>query len=108
MSKILTNGLKWPLEPLDEASRRADVNEALSFGNHKGASLQPDLLRRLISKDVHYGYCRPLPLAKATKIPELLIAPMNIQKQNTIDENGKIVEKDHLTHDQSFKWSSGI
>jgi hypothetical protein len=32
---------------------------------------------------------------------------MNIQKQNTINKHGRIVEKDHLTHDQSFKWSSG-
>ena len=32
------------------------------------------------------------------------MAPMNIQKQNTIDECGRIVEKDRLTHDQSYKW----
>jgi hypothetical protein len=32
---------------------------------------------------------------------------MNIQKQNTINEHGQIIEKDCLTHDQSFKWSSG-
>ena len=107
MSKILTNGSEWPLKPLDKASRRAEVNEALFFRNHKGASLQSDLLRKLISKDVHYGYCLPLPLAKATKIPDILIAPMNIQKKNTIDKNGQIVEKDRLTHDQSFKRSSG-
>jgi hypothetical protein len=45
MSKILTNGLEWPLDPLDEASRHADVNKALSFGNHKEASLQPPTLK---------------------------------------------------------------
>ena len=32
---------------------------------------------------------------------------MNIQKQNTINEYGRIIEKDHLTHDQSYKWLSG-
>ncbi len=107
MTPILRNGSKWPLEPLNEDSQRVDVDKALAFGNHKGASLQPELLKLLVSKDVHYGYCLPLPLGNATKIPNILIAPMNIQKQNTIDEFGRIVPKDCLTHDQSFEWSSG-
>jgi hypothetical protein len=36
-----------------------------------------------------------------------LLAPMNIQKQNTINEHGRIIEKDGLTHDQSYKWPLG-
>jgi hypothetical protein len=35
------------------------------------------------------------------------MAPMNIMRQNTIDEQGRIVEKDRLTHDQSYVWGSG-
>ena len=41
MTPILRNGSEWPLEPLDKDSRRVDVDEALNFGNNKGASLQP-------------------------------------------------------------------
>jgi hypothetical protein len=107
MTPILRNGSKWPLEPLNEDSRRADVDEALAFGNHKGALLQPELLKQLVSEDVHYRYCLPLPLRKATKIPNIPITPMNIQKQNTINEFGRIVPKDCLTQDQSLEWSSG-
>jgi hypothetical protein len=107
MSRILTHGSEWPLEPIDEECRLADVREALTFGNHKGASMKPDLLLKLTSTDVKFGYCLPLPLAKAETIPGVLIAPMNIQQQNTINEFGKIVPKDRQTHDQSFKWSSG-
>ncbi len=81
MSQILTNDSEWPLEPLNKESRRADIRETLSFGNHKGASMKPELLLQLMSKDVHFGYCLPLPLAKAKKIPDILIAPMNIQQQ---------------------------
>jgi hypothetical protein len=106
MSQILTNGLEWPLEPLDKDSRLADVREALIFGNHKGASMQPDLLLHLMLKDIHFGYCPPLPLAKAKKILDILIAPMNIQQQNTINKFGRIILKDRQTHNQSFKWSS--
>jgi hypothetical protein len=107
MSRILTHGLEWPLEPINNECRLADVREALIFGNHKGASMKPDLLLQLMLKDVHFGYCLPLPLAKAEKIPGILIAPMNIQQQNTINEFGRIVPKDRQTHDQSFKWLSG-
>jgi hypothetical protein len=32
---------------------------------------------------------------------------MNIASQNTINDLGQIVEKERLTHDQSFEWSSG-
>ncbi len=88
MTQILRNGSKWPLEPLDEDSRRASVEEALTFGNHKGASMQPELLKNLVSKDVHYGYCLPLPLSKATKTPNILIMLMNIQVKNTINKYG--------------------
>jgi hypothetical protein len=107
MSQILTNGSEWPIEPLGKERRLKDVDKALTFGNHKGASLQPDLLRKLVTKDVQFGYCPTLPVGKAKNTPGILIAPMNIQKQNTINEHGRIIEKDHLTHDQSFKWSSG-
>ena len=107
MSRILTHGSEWPLAPINEECRLADVREALIFGNHKGALMKPDLLLQLMSKDVHFGYCLPLPLAKAEKIPGVLIAPMNIQQQNTINEFGRIIPKDRQTHNQSFKWSSG-
>jgi hypothetical protein len=107
MFRILTNGSELPLEPLDKDSRMADVREALIFGNHKGASMQPDLLWHLMSKDVHLGYCLPPPLAKAEKILDILIAPMNIQQQNTTNKLSRIIPKDRQIHDQSFKWSSG-
>jgi hypothetical protein len=64
---MLRNGSEWPLEPLNKDSRRADVDKALAFRNHKGASMQPELLKKLVSKDVQFGYCLPLSLTKATE-----------------------------------------
>ena len=66
--------------------------------------MQPELLKKPVSKDVHFGYCLPPPLTKTTNILDILIAPMNKQQQNTINEHGWIVPKDSLTHDQSFEW----
>ena len=55
MTQILQNGSEWPLEPLAKDKQRADFVEALAFENHNGATLQPKLLKNLVSKDVHYG-----------------------------------------------------
>ena len=61
----------------------------------------------MIEKDVAHGYGLVIPLSKIDRIPGVILAPMNIMTQNTIDENGRIVEKDRLTPDQSYKWGSG-
>ena len=106
MENILKNGSKWPLEEISEEDRASDLQEALIFGNHKGASSKSDLLKKLISKDVKFGYSLPIPLESVTRIKGLEMAPMNIMAQNTIDEFGRVVPKDRLTHDQSWKWSS--
>ena len=78
MSWTLTTELEWPLEPLNKEHRRENVDKALVFGNHKEESLQPKLLQQLVLKDSHSSYFLPLPLAKARKIPGILLTPMNI------------------------------
>jgi hypothetical protein len=88
MESILTHGSKWPLIDTSNNNQANDVIEALTFGNHKGASTKPDLLKKLVKKDVKYGYSIPIPLESITKIPGLILAPMNIMAQNTIDEFG--------------------
>jgi len=107
MKDILAHGSKWPLEDLDFEARALDLQEALEFGNHKGATEKPQLLEELVTKDVIHGYGLVLPLSKISQIPGALMAPLNIQKQNMIDEQGRIIPKDRLSHDQSFKWGPG-
>jgi hypothetical protein len=47
------------LEELDENLRQQDLEEALAFGNHKGAQKNPMHLRELVEKDVIHGYGIP-------------------------------------------------
>ncbi len=54
-----------------------------------------------------YGYSVPIPLESVTRIPGLEMAPVNIMAQNTINKFGRVIAKDRLTHDQSWKWSLG-
>jgi hypothetical protein len=106
MRKILLQGSNWPLEDMDETSRVNDLQEALKFGNHKGAMSKPDLLRTLIESNVTHRYGLVLPRNKIDRIPGACIAPMNIMHQFTLDASRDIVDKERLTHDQSFCWKS--
>jgi hypothetical protein len=107
MEAILMRGNVSPLVELDKDLRKQDVQKALTFYTHKGASAKPESLWKLICKDVNYGYSIAIPILCVTSIPGLCMAPMNIMAQNTIDELGIIVSKDRLAYDQSWKWSSG-
>ncbi len=87
--------------------QKKDVNEALTVGNHKGATSQPLLLQQLLVKDITYGFGLAISLSTVHSIQGALLALMNIMKQNTINEQGGIVPKDRLTHDQSYAWRLG-
>ncbi len=64
MKSILKNGSQWPTEPISKEEHIGNVEEALQFGNHKGAQSQPELLLKLVTGDVIHGYVIPLPLNK--------------------------------------------
>ena len=105
MRENLATGAIFPLKELDEETRSADFQAALERGNHKGAQKKLDLLFELMTKDVIHGYGLPLPLSKLPRVPGAVLAPVNIQAENTINEFGQIIAKDRLTHDQSFDFS---
>jgi hypothetical protein len=58
-------------------------------------------------KDVKHGYSVLIPLDSVKQILGLEMGPMNIMAQNTINELGRVIPKDRLTHDQSWRWGSG-
>ena len=72
MVSLLKNGSTWPLDPIDEGLRQSDLQEALEFGNHKGAKQNPELLLELVSKDVKHGYAVKIPFVKGRINPRHL------------------------------------
>jgi hypothetical protein len=54
MERLLIKGSQWPLEEIRKSNRVADLQEALQFGKHKGATNKPELLRELITEDVRH------------------------------------------------------
>ena len=107
MERLLVKGSKWPLLELSKEDRLEDLKEALQFGNHKGASEKPVLLKKLISDDIRFGYGLVVQRGKITRLPNACLAPMKIMNQFTLDASSEIVDKEWLTHDQSFEWQSG-
>ncbi len=108
MESLLIEGSKWPLTELSKRDRIEDLNKALQFGNHNGASQKSELLKKLISEDIKFGYGLVFPRGKIRRLPNACLAPMNIMNQFTLNASREIVDKDRLTHDQSFKWQSGL
>ena len=88
MEAFLLEGSKWPLAEISKNEGQQDLVDALTFGNHKGASQKPVLLKKLIKKDVKYGYSLPVQHSSVQLIPGLAMTPMNILAQNTIDKFG--------------------
>ena len=82
MRSILKNGSSWPLEDLPASKKSEDLEEALAFGNHKGAEYNPKILKEWVEKDVTFGYGLVLPLKELNKVPGVLLAPMNILNEN--------------------------
>ena len=107
LSDQLNNGAFFPLNELSEEERIQDLNEALEFGNHKGADDNPELFEKMMKADVDAGYSLIIPRDKVTLLKGALMSPMNIADQSGIDEHGNIINKKRLTHNQSMEYSSG-
>jgi hypothetical protein len=93
---------KWSIKPLEDICKkdqRANVKEALTFGNHKGAPNNQEQLKLLVNDDVIHKFAITLTLSKIKNIKGLLFAPLNIQPQHSIIKTGKIINKDCLTYD---------
>jgi hypothetical protein len=105
LNLLLIECSSWHLDAISDSDQQADVKEALTFGNHKGATNNLELLELLGNSNVVHGFALPLPLPKIKNIKGMLLAPLNIQAQHSINKTGRIVDKDCLTHDQSYKWT---
>ena len=99
---ILLKGCDIKLKHQEPDIEREDLKLGLQRGNHKGAVSQAKDLTTLITKDVTHGYALPVTITAAEQVVGGAWAPLNIQEQWTINEEGDRIMKKRLTHDQSF------
>jgi hypothetical protein len=62
---------------------------------------------KILSTEVEKAWQLPLPIQHLDKIPGAVVSPLGLAEQAGIDENGHIIPKWRVTHDQSFAFSSG-
>jgi len=98
---IMENGTNFPLRPIDDHLRQQDLLHNLDYKNHKSAGTSSTLAKHM-SEEVIHGWSLPLPPEFAIEMKDAEIAPHGMVHQNTITDLGEIVDKERVTHDQSF------
>ena len=101
----MTKGVQCDFTLLDKDVRMADMEEAINRENHKSAIDKIDLLESLVEDNIKAGFQVPVPIDLVHKIKNGVVAPYGIAYQFSINEQGERVDKDRLTHDQSFDFS---
>ena len=106
ITAILDNGTTFPLRPIDENDRRKDIISAMEYENHKSILRNKASFTQETIDEIKQGWALPLPPNFALHLKDAEVAPHGLVLQNTITEHGEIVEKDRITHDQSYPGSS--
>ena len=106
LHRTLTSGAELFAPLPDENARRLDLAEAMAFGNHSGATDQPDLLRDILRQEITKGWQIPIPMDRLPYLPGCVLTPLNIVTQDTINERGEIIPKNRLTNNQSMVWTA--
>ena len=91
-----------PLRPISDPDRLAFLDLALEYGNHKSAKKHAPTLLGMLDKEVKRGWQLPLPVDRLHEIPGVVVSPLSMVEQWTIDEAGNSTPKLRLAHDQSF------
>ena len=98
-------GATMELAPLPEADQMTLIDTALAYGNHKSATKNAAELLAMLKKEVTKCWHLPLPINRLHEIPGLVLGPLGLVEQTTIDEEGNNIAKLRVTHDQSFMYN---
>ena len=90
------------LAPLSETDQTTLIATALTYGNHKSATKNAAELLAMLKKEVSKGWHLPLPINRLDEIPGLVLGPLGLVEQTTIDEEGNnITSRSHTTSSSS-------
>ena len=111
MKSYLQNGITFPLQPLEIELRRSDCQFMLERGNHKSAKTieGAKIIKAHMQADVEHGFSLPLPIISLEKFQDVgSVAPLGVQDQSSLTDDGIRVEKWRMTHDQTFPGPSNL
>jgi len=99
----LSLGIDYPLSPLSDDDRLADLTANLARGNHQSATFNLHHLTGMMLQDeVKRGWQLILACESVIDILGAVLAPLGLVEQDTINKLGELIPKWRLIHDQSF------
>ena len=104
LEKLLEFGMPYIFKSeLDSATKLDELQNLLSRGNHKSARDVPEVVDKLLAKDVTHGFTIPIPIEIVPMIPGAAVQPLGIaQQQWAMTGDGGREVKHQMTQDLSF------
>jgi len=107
LTEVLVTGMPYRYSrEITEKEREKEVLAMLVRGNHKSAQDEPEIVEKLLSKDVVHGFSMVIPKAIVPLIPNAMVQPVGLAKQWTLDEKGNRTVKYRITQDLSYSETS--
>jgi hypothetical protein len=107
LAEVLVTGMPYRYSrEITEDERETEVLAMLARGNHKSAQDEPEIVEKLLSKDVVHGFSMVIPKALVPLIPHAMVQPVGLATQWTLDDQGKRVIKYRITQDLSYSETS--
>lgn len=109
LRSIITEGIKYPIDPISDEDRLNDIEFHLDRGNHQSASSDEGLsvLNKAYDREVKLGWQIPILPSAIKLIKNASITPLGIAQQWSFNSNNERVLKKRITHDCSFPGASG-
>jgi hypothetical protein len=73
--------------------------EMIKLNNHNKARDNPEIIRESLLKDMYAGFCSPISINVALRIPDAMICPLGVVDQQTLQADRSRKQKMRLTHD---------
>lgn len=86
LESIITKGAHSPLDTLSESARHQDNTKAITYGNHKATIREKATVLEELETEINQGWQLPIKLLSITTIPAIVIAPLGIVTQKTVDK----------------------
>jgi hypothetical protein len=107
LAKVLATGMPYRYDhEISKDERVLEVLAMLARGNHKSPQDEPEIVEKLLTKDVVHGFSMVIPVELVPLIPDAMVQPVELAKQWTLDEDGNRIIKYRITQDLSYSKTS--
>ena len=98
---IIQNGSRYHLDPIEEETRKSDLDAMILRRNHKSSQslLNAAALDKAISKEIDHGWALYLKIGSLQSKKNAGVVPLGLAEKFSINKKGERYIKIHVTHD---------